>query len=122
MRRFFVLTAVLTTLMISAGFAYRGANQISPNQKCACQFIEESIRDIGKIRIGMTRGELLESFGEEGGISTRTQRRYVYNKCVFIKVEAKFSPVGDEANKSVELPGDKIVEISKPFLEFSIND
>jgi hypothetical protein len=70
----------------------------------------------------MTRREVLKIFGEEGGISSRTQNHYVYNKCSFIKVDVKFEPVGNEKDKLSESPDDKLIEISKPYLEYAIND
>ena len=115
---------LFTLLVIAGAITIFTTNKVrsGESQKCDCQFIEESLRNTNKIKIGMTRKELLESFGEEGGISTRTQRNYVYNKCRYIKVEVKFSPVGNKQNKFVESLDDKIIEISKPYLEYSIVD
>lgn len=118
MRKLFVLIIAAITVTIFAGFK----NHSGENQTGDCRFIGESLKDISEIKVGMTRKDLLESFGEEGGISTRTQRNYVYNKCRFIKVAVKFSPVGNEQNKAVESANDKIIEISKPFLEYAVID
>jgi hypothetical protein len=43
---------------------------------------------------GRTRRELLAVFAEEGGLSTRQQRTYVHRRCVALKVQATFRPVG----------------------------
>ncbi len=69
----------------------------------------------------MTRRELLAVFETEGGISTRTQRQYVYKKCEYIKVNVKFEPVVRQ-DKFGESPNDKIVEISEPYLQYAITD
>ena len=86
------------------------------------EWIARSLKEIESVKIGMTRGDLLRVFKEEGGISTRTWRRYVYRDCPYIKVEVGFEPVGDPENKVSESPRDKIIKISKPFLEWSIID
>ena len=86
------------------------------------EWIARSLKEIESVKVGMTRGDLLRVFKEEGGISTRTWRRYVYRDCPYIKVEVEFEPVGDPENKVSESPGDKIIKISKPFLEWSIID
>lgn len=118
MRKLFILIMIVAATTIFTGFQ----NHVSENQKCDCQFVGQSLENISKIKVGMTRKDLLKSFGEEGGISTRTQRRYVYNECMFIKVEVKFAAVGDAQNKLVESVDDKIIEISKPYLEAVIID
>jgi len=58
-------------------------------------------------------------FTEEGGLSRRTQQKYAYRHCPYIKVDVEFSPLEDAQDKS---PGDKIVKISRPYLEYSISD
>ena len=85
-------------------------------------WIAKSLGEIENIKVGTTREELLKVFKEEGGISTRTWRRYVYRDCKYIKVDVVFEPVGELENKSVQSPRDKIVKISKPFLEWTISD
>jgi hypothetical protein len=75
--------------------------------------------EIGIVRAGMTRKELLKVFKEEGGISTRTHRTYVYKDCPYIKVNAVFSSVDAEEQESGD---DKIVSISGPYLAYAIMD
>lgn len=70
----------------------------------------------------MTRAELLKVFREEGGLSTRTWRRYAYHDCPFIKGDVEFEAVGEPEGRLGESPNDKIIKISKPFLERSISD
>ena len=86
------------------------------------EWIARSLKEIQSVKVGMTRGDLLRVFKEEGGISTRTWRRYVYRDCPYIKVEVQFEPVGDPENKLSQSLRDKIIKISKPFLEWSIMD
>ncbi len=83
-------------------------------------WISECMKCIQFIKPGATRGELLEVFTTEGGISTRLWRRYVYRQCPYIKVDVEFKAVDDD--KWTEKPGDIITKISKPFLEWSIID
>jgi hypothetical protein len=75
------------------------------------------------IKAGMTRAELLKVFAEEGGLSNRQWRQYVYLKCPYFKVKVEFEPVGEpEGPNSMESSKDKIVKISQPFLEWSVLD
>ena len=86
------------------------------------EWVAKSLREIESIKVGMTRGDLLKVFREEGGISTRTWRRYAYRDCPYIKVDVEFEPVGELDDKLSQHPQDKIVKLSKPFLEWSIMD
>ena len=86
------------------------------------EWIAKSLKEIETVKVGMTRADLLTVFKEEGGISTRTWRRYVYRDCPYIKVDVEFEPVGEPENQVNQSPRDKITKISKPFLEWSIVD
>jgi hypothetical protein len=86
------------------------------------EWIAKSLKEIESVKVGMTRADLLRVFKEEGGISTRTWRRYVYRDCSYIKVDVEFEPVGELENKLSQSPRDRIIKISKPFLEWSILD
>lgn len=85
-------------------------------------WISDVMQEIQAIKPGMTRGQLLQVFETEGGISTRTQRRYAHRDCPFIKVNVRFDPVGSPDDKLINSNDDKIREISQPFLEWSIID
>jgi hypothetical protein len=69
------------------------------------RWIAASLTDMQSIKPGMTRGELLKVFMGEGGISSRTWRRYVYRRCGFIKVDVEFAPAGDPKS-TAESPDD----------------
>jgi hypothetical protein len=82
------------------------------------RWIEEALRSIETVKVGMTRSDLLVVFREEGGISTPSQRTYVYWGCPYIKVDVKFAA----ASPVQESPTDKIAEISRPYLKWSVAD
>jgi hypothetical protein len=101
------------------GFAQSGAQ--SQDAKTHCEWIAKSLREMGTIKVGMTRADLLKVFSEEGGLSTRTQRQYAYRECPYIKVAVEFEPV--ETKEILPENGkDKIVKISRPFIEWSVID
>lgn len=83
------------------------------------QWIQRVMNSISTIKPGMTRKDLSRFFTTEGGLSTRSEHRYVYKHCQNIKVDVQFSPIDKEADGS---PDDKIVKISNPYLEYSIFD
>lgn len=70
------------------------------------------------IKPGMTRKELLRVYTMEGGLSTRTWRTYVLKGCPTIKVDVEFAAVGAATEPGGESAEDKIVKISKPYLDY----
>jgi len=81
-----------------------------------------------KIKVGMTRADLLKVFTTEGGLSTGLNRTYVYRECPYIKVDVEFEPVGRPARDTdgrvtlVEANEDVIKNISKPYLAWMVTD
>jgi hypothetical protein len=69
------------------------------------------------IKPGMTRKDLLRAFTVEGGISTRTRRTYVLKRCSYIHVDVEFSPATNWQSHFSGMLNDKILKISKPYLD-----
>ena len=128
MRQFKLLAVLFLVLIVSSSYA--GSSPESSDQTQIedehRKWIDQVLQSIATIKPGMTRQNLLKIFGEEGGLSTRTQRKYVYKQCPSIKVDVEFSPVdaaGDGKTRQYEEnPDDKIVKISRPYLEYSFSD
>ncbi len=82
------------------------------------KWIDNTLRSIQKIKVGQSRSDLRKLFTTEGGLSWPSQRTYVYRHCPYIKVDVKFALTipGEEQ------PTDKIVEISRPYLDWSVAD
>ena len=86
------------------------------------QWIAKVLRQIGRIKPGMRRKDLLTVFTTEGGISTRTQRTYVNTECPYIKVNVHFKVVRGESLNLNEDPDDIIESISQPCLAWGMID
>jgi len=70
----------------------------------------------------MTRKELSSIFVEQGGgLWSRSQRAYVFRQCPYIKIDVKFAPV-PKGGPFDEQPEDKIVEVSRPYLQYFVSD
>ncbi len=89
------------------------------------EWIADTLKEIQKIKIGMTRADLLKMFTTEGGLSTPFDRTYVYRDCTYIKVDIEFEPVGKrdaQGRVTEESNEDVIKKISRPYLEWGIID
>jgi hypothetical protein len=85
-------------------------------------WVYQSMLEMGRVKAGMTRADLLKVFREEGGLSTRTRRTYAYGGCRYFKVDVRFEPAGGAGERLGESPDDRIVEISRPYLAHEILD
>ena len=116
-----VLTACALAAVVFPG-ASAGQGDEVPEPPGREAWVLKSLKRMGMVRPGMTRADLLKVFEEEGGISTRTQRTYVYKECRYFKVDVKFEAVGSVGERLAESPEDRIVEISKPYIDYSVSD
>ena len=96
----------------------RSAAISSPLMKTIVEVMER----IDAIKVGMTRADLLTVFTVEGGISTRARRTYVYRSCPYIKVEVDFKAVTNPDDRLTEMSDDKILKLSRPYLQYSVMD
>ena len=84
-------------------------------------WIASAIAAAQSIHPGMHRRDLATKFGEEGGISSRTEQTYVWRECAYIKIRVHFKPISaDVANTYTEDPEDIITTVSDPYLQYSI--
>ncbi|MGO8763942.1 MAG: discoidin domain-containing protein [Limisphaerales bacterium] len=84
--------------------------------------ISDILIECQKIKPRMTRADLMTTFTTEGGISTAEQGTFVYRDCPYVKVDVDFSSADPTQKVIVERSTDIISKISKPYLDWSIND
>lgn len=86
------------------------------------EWVATALRSIQTIKAGMTRSDLMKVFTTEGGLEfkseTTSRRTYVYRKCPYIKVDVKLAI----SSRNEDLPTDQIIEISRPYLAWSVMD
>ena len=113
----FSISLVMFTVIISAQ-----SDKTQRKTMGHSEWVARSLNAIETIKVGMTRADLLKLFTVEGGLSTRTSRTFVFRECPYIKVDVGFEPVGALQDKLKEHNGDKIIRISKPYLEKVVVD
>jgi hypothetical protein len=117
-----ILLLLVATAIVSSAQRSIPGRQSSEMDVEHTKWIDGVMRSILTIKPGATRKDLLTIFTEEGGISSRTHRKYVYNQCPYIKVDVEFAPIGKQDQPFIEMPEDKVITISRPYLEYGIFD
>lgn len=86
------------------------------------KWIASVMDSINAIKPGMTREDLLKVFTTEGGLSFRLRRTYAFKECPYIKVTVEFETAENPNDGLTEMPGNKIVKVSAPFLQYTVSD
>jgi hypothetical protein len=120
-------------LAIASGSAWASTRtaRVASQEPCVQEhtaWVSQALIKMETIKTGMTRQNLLKVFTTEGGIYTGLQRTYASRDCPYFKVDVSFDAVGrpnhdkDGRVTLVEDDRDKIVSISRPYLQFTIAD
>lgn len=100
----------------------------TPSSSDHVAWVAAALTRIQTIKPGMTRADLLEVFTTEGGLSTALRRTFVSRDCRYFKIDVQFEAVGrpsrDDDGRMTAEEGDQdiILQISRPYLQFSIVD
>jgi len=103
----------------------------SPQDSCSQKrydWVRDTLAKMESIRPGMTREQLMKVFRTEGGRSTGLRRTFVSRECPYFKVDVQFRAGGRpdrDSDGRVTLEEDArdiIVQVSRPYLQFSIAD
>jgi hypothetical protein len=81
-------------------------------------WVEKSLETMHSVKVGMTRAELEKVFVPDGGLSVPEKQTYVYRECPYFKVTVAFKT--DAANPVDK--NDRIVRISKPYIDWPVGD
>jgi hypothetical protein len=126
-RRVFALLGCAAIGGVNVSHADRSPSQ-AQSRRYHMAWVAEVLKRMEMIHPGMTRETLLTVFTTEGGLWTGLQRTYVSQDCPYFKVGVEFQAVGrpeqDEDGRvtSVEGKDDIILQISTPYLQFSVMD
>ena len=119
--------ALLSSAIINGAAVVHARPQIA-GQREHVAWVAEALKRMQTVKPGMTRTDLLKVFTTEGGLSTPLHRPFVSRDCPYFKVDVDFEAVGRPSRDAngrvtmVEGREDKIVKISRPYLQFSIAD
>ena len=109
-------------MLVVSFFAIEPAHAQAQLNSCnGCSVVDQALKAINQLGSGNSRNDLSSGFEPDGGLQTGEWGRYVYRKCPSIKIEVRFA--GFEEGRAAEmLPEDKIVSISRPYLELPFAD
>jgi hypothetical protein len=86
------------------------------------KWVAKVIRQIEVIQPGMKRKDLDAFFTMDGGMMSWNEQRYISKECPLIKVNVRFKVPDEERKGHWEDPEDVIESVSKPYLDWPIED
>jgi len=89
-----------------------------PSETDHTAWVQKCLNDFQAIKPGMTRSEVEARLHTDGGFQGVQLRRFVHPACHLFKVEVEFEVKGDANDQTWASRGkDKVVKVSKPYLE-----
>ncbi|MCI0350659.1 MAG: hypothetical protein L0Z53_14645 [Acidobacteriales bacterium] len=101
------------SLLLPGNFA-----QSSFAQGDGCKVVERALKAALELTPGMIRADVEKHFKEDGGGQFNRLGRFVYRECGLIKIEVDF----DVKNERGFSKDDKIVKVSRPYIEYGTKD
>ena len=87
-------------------------------------WVERCLRDFALLKRGMTRQEVEGRFKLDGGLQSASPVRFTHPACPYFKIAVEFDFKRDSADqgRAVTGQGDKVIRVSKPYLEAPVMD
>ncbi len=85
----------------------------------SCQMVLRALTAYSQLEPGMLRAEVEKDFLMDGGISSRSEGRYVYKECIYIKLEVEYEPAEE---RGVGSPRDVVKTLSKLTIDYAASD
>ena len=124
----FIVAVVIIGAVVGSALVGGTARSQPTTREDHIAWVAEAFKCMQTIKPGMTRKELLVVFTTEGGLSTPVRRTFVSRDCPYFKVDVEFAALGRPGRESndrvtmVEGAQDRIINVSKPYLQFSVMD
>ena len=81
------------------------------------QWLAQKLKQIKKIKPGTTRKEVEKLFEADGGVQRLNPMIFVYRTSPYIKLQVNFKVAKNRRGYVVLSPNDKVISVSKPYLE-----
>ena len=111
--------AVLIALMFGASLVSSAADPATAEHTA---WVVHSLQDMKSVEVGMTRADVEKIFKQIGGISTPQERTYAYRGCPYFLVDVRYAKTSQLTKDDIGRPDDKVVMISRPYLDWPAGD
>ena len=88
------------------------------------EWVRKSMTDLTSIKPDMTRAQVDKLLPMDGGLQDYVTVRYIHPDCPFFKIDVAFNVNRnhEDQGRIVPAPDDKVVTVSKPYIELPFSD
>lgn len=83
-----------------------------------CSLVAKAIEAAARLKPNMTRSDIENDFRADGGLHVTGETVYVYKSCPDIKIRVTFVVEAGQKASLEERPGDVVLVVSQPYLEY----
>ena len=123
-RKSIVLSSIiLAAVAVSSAFGAASQPDIK-QQRDRVVWVVKCLTDFRAIKPGMTRAEVERRLPSDGGIQGYVTVRFVHPECPYFKIDVEFAVRRnpEPENRIAPSPDDKVVKVSKPYIEDPYSD
>lgn len=115
------VTALLCALLVFAARSTSTArNGDARSERIA--WVARCMKQIQTVQPGMKRKEMEKVLTTEGGLYSPTTGHYVSRECPYFKVDVEFAAKRGKDGRMFSGAEDKITKVSRPYMEWEIDD
>ena len=123
MRRFYKMKRFAKFSVVALFLGTLFAVSPSPGQsngQTGCSLVEQALKDYQQAKSAKTRQDVEKYYVLDGGAQFPSRTRYVYPKCEYLHVDFEFELAKPAAIAT--LPDDKVIGVSKIYVEYPSRD
>lgn len=111
------ISAVVVLLAVLSAAEHKSA-QANPEPRC--QLVEQGLQNYQQLKVGLSRSDAIRYFVPDGGMQFPSSGRFVDPTCSYLHADIEFKLTKPDA--ILPSPDDKIMSISKLYVEYPAKD
>ena len=113
-----IVLVFIISLIIVGSYAATKSDQEKLNRQ-HIEWVKKCLQDFSSIKPGMSRGEIEKKFRADGGLHDPYSVRFTHPSCRYFKIDVTFGKIRnvDDQNRGLGEKDDKVINVSKPYIE-----
>lgn len=121
MKKHMLIFAVLVCFsMVITIYSAEGQKFESKINQERISWVRKCLDDFNGIKLGMTRGQIEKNFPKDGGLYGASCISFTHPDCPYFKIDVEFdfkrNP--NDQNRAIISTDDKVIKVSKPYIEY----
>ncbi len=115
-----LLARISAIVLLLAVVSTTERKSVQANPETGCQLVQQALQNYQQLKVGLSRSDAIRYFVPDGGMQFPSSGRYVDPSCRYLHVDIEFKLAKPDA--ILPSPDDKIMSISKLYVEYPAKD